>query len=332
LKLPHYTHKVIAILLSLTIFFVLYEKVDFVKLKEVFIKVNSFDIFLIFLTFTLIYILGAYRWKVISNVYYRLSFFESLNMIAASSPLNVILPSKMGSFAKAYFMTRNGYVRNKPALSMVIYEKLSDLAAMSVIFIIAVILNYSFDFLIVLTFIFALFFICVYTALHKINIFNTIFIQRLKRVKIIGNILKYAEVIYNFNTNPHLSQKVLLHINLISLMLWFVHIVQIVLFFHLLMLNVPVFAIVAYMLCAIFIGILPISLAGIGTRDLSIVYLFKGIISYNEALAIGILSTLRYVIPSLVGLPFFIHLMCLKVEKTDFCRNSILDSIELDKQ
>jgi hypothetical protein len=63
------------------------------------------------------------------------------------------------------------------------------------------------------------------------------------------------------------------------------------------------------MLCAIFVGLLPVSISGFGTRDLAIVTLFKGIITYNEALSIGILSAIRYIIPTIIGLPFLMHLM-----------------------
>jgi uncharacterized protein (TIRG00374 family) len=302
-------HKIVALFISLAILIVLYSKVDLPDLKGVFEKFSYFYFFLIMLSFVAIYLLAAWRWKLITEPYCSLSFFESLRQVASASSFNIILPSRVGSFAKAFFMTTNGHAETRPSISMVIYEKLSDLTAMSLIFVLAAVLHYEFNTLIIVTLFVSIVILLFYAVLHFVNIFNNSFVRSIKRVKIINKIVESAEVIYTFHENPDMTKSGLLKINSITLILWMVHITQIILFFYLIDLHVPVLTICTYMLCAIFVGLLPVSISGFGTRDLAIVTLFKGIITYNEALSIGILSAFRYIIPTLIGLPFFTHLM-----------------------
>ena len=206
-------------------------------------------------------------------------------------------------------MSSKGYIDTKTAVSMAIYEKFSDLAAMSFIFFIAAKLHYKFDTLIILTLFFSVFILICYASLHTIYIFENAIVRRLRRTKVINKMIEFAEIIYLFKNSPDVDKRCLAKTNIITILLWIVHIIQITLFFYLLNLYIPILTISTYMLCAIFVGLLPITIAGLGTRDLTIVYLFKDILTYNEAISIGILSTLRYIIPTIIGLPFFMHLM-----------------------
>ena len=117
-----------------------------------------------------------------------------------------------------------------------------------------------------------------------------------------------VETIHLFQSDRHVTRKVLIQIHLITIMLWVTHTLQIVLFFFMIELKLPIIMISTYMLCAVFVGLVPISFAGVGTRDLTIVYLFHGFIAYGEALTIGMLCTMRYAVSALIGLPFFIQL------------------------
>ena len=45
-------------------------------------------------------------------------------------------------------------------------------------------------------------------------------------------------------------------------------------------------------------------MAGIGTRDAAIVYFYRGWLTPGQAAVLGVLATLRYVLPALAGLPF----------------------------
>ena len=53
---------------------------------------------------------------------------------------------------------------------------------------------------------------------------------------------------------------------------------------------------------AIFVGLLPVSFAGIGTRDAALVYLLAPEVGAPVALALGAFATLRYLVPAGLGL------------------------------
>jgi uncharacterized membrane protein YbhN (UPF0104 family) len=55
---------------------------------------------------------------------------------------------------------------------------------------------------------------------------------------------------------------------------------------------------------AILAGLLPLTFAGVGTRDAALVFFYAPYMSAPAAAALGLLCTLRYVLPALIGLPF----------------------------
>jgi uncharacterized protein (TIRG00374 family) len=66
---------------------------------------------------------------------------------------------------------------------------------------------------------------------------------------------------------------------------------------------------------AIFIGLLPLSFSGIGTRDLAFIYFYSSYFTAETGAALGVLATLRYLIPAIFGIPFFIKYMKIKLLK-----------------
>lgn len=54
---------------------------------------------------------------------------------------------------------------------------------------------------------------------------------------------------------------------------------------------------------AIFVGLIPITIAGFGTRDASLLLFFPEL-PQQGILAIALFINLRYIVPALVGLPF----------------------------
>jgi uncharacterized membrane protein YbhN (UPF0104 family) len=55
---------------------------------------------------------------------------------------------------------------------------------------------------------------------------------------------------------------------------------------------------------AILAGLLPFTMGGIGIRDLAIVYFYHQWLSLPQCAALGLLATLRYLLPAVAGLPF----------------------------
>lgn len=95
---------------------------------------------------------------------------------------------------------------------------------------------------------------------------------------------------------------------LFSVLLWALHLSQLALFAA--ALGIGLWSLPGYLLIAtvLLVGLLPLSFAGVGTRDAALVLLLAGQASTASALLLGVLFTSRYVIPALVGTTLLRHL------------------------
>jgi uncharacterized membrane protein YbhN (UPF0104 family) len=98
-----------------------------------------------------------------------------------------------------------------------------------------------------------------------------------------------------------------------SVFIWFLHLLQIWLFILALRAWIDFTANLAISPLAILAGLLPLGLAGVGTRDGALILLYTPYLTkqlgdpakaVGTAVALGLLCTARYVLPALGGLPF----------------------------
>jgi hypothetical protein len=94
---------------------------------------------------------------------------------------------------------------------------------------------------------------------------------------------------------------------LLSVGLWLLHLVQIYLFFVALHSSVATRTVFAYVPLSLFIGLLPLTIGGMGTRDSALILLFAPYESAVVMAGVGMLCSLRYWMDTLLGLPFFHH-------------------------
>lgn len=101
---------------------------------------------------------------------------------------------------------------------------------------------------------------------------------------------------------------------MLSFVIWILHLAQICLFFA----SVNALPGAADFFCmvplAIFIGLIPISIAGFGTRDAALVTLLSGV-APSAVLAASFYVNLRYILPALAGLPFLARYTFLQRDK-----------------
>jgi uncharacterized membrane protein YbhN (UPF0104 family) len=89
-----------------------------------------------------------------------------------------------------------------------------------------------------------------------------------------------------------------------SVCIWFLHLLQIWMFMLALRAHTPLLASLALSPLAILAGLLPLTFAGVGTRDAALIFFFRHQLDTPTAAALGILCTMRYVLPAIGGLPF----------------------------
>lgn len=95
--------RLISLAVSLVILIVIYWKIDFSKLINVFQNCNVWWMTISLGMVLPLTLITAWRLQQLMPSKAKLRFGEANRLILAASVLNMVLPSKMGDIAKAYF-------------------------------------------------------------------------------------------------------------------------------------------------------------------------------------------------------------------------------------
>jgi hypothetical protein len=236
-----------------------------------------------------------------------LGFLEANRLILLASVLNLVLPSKMGDMAKSVFMADRGHLRGSLALSLVVFEKACDMLSLLVWCVFGLLLYPKKDGLFwTMTAVVMAGFLGLALLLGS-KTFATLCFEAGKRFapgKVRAKIAVLHEAWIEMHGYFWRDKAQLLRIAANSLFIWFLHLVQIWMFTIALRASVPFLASLALSPLAILAGLLPLTFAGVGTRDAALVFFFHPYMSGPAAAALGILCTLRYILPALLGMPF----------------------------
>lgn len=273
----------------------IFQKIDYSTLKEAFLNVRPFYLILAFLAILFAPVLSAKKWQsVLKAMDYQLSFRDSLKIIMASFPLSSVTPSKSGDLIRAFYLKDS--LPPARTAGAVLAERLTDVMVLAF---------YSFA----------------GALLLKNNLILGISLAIIALIPLLvwiaGKIklpwVKWQEKIDNFFfvskillAKPRKSLFILLY----SLLLWLVPVFEAKLLFLAFGASVPWLYIVAAFPITIFIGLLPITIAGMGTRDSAIIYFFSSWTQPGICLAVGLMySLLGYWLLALLGLPFMRRLL-----------------------
>jgi uncharacterized protein (TIRG00374 family) len=245
----------------------------------------------------------AWRLQIIAPANAHLSFAEANRLILVASTMNMVLPSKMGDIAKAYFM-KSERTSGSLAFALVIFEKSCDM--LSLLFWCALGLLFypvkdaTFWLLILaingalvagLALLASPFLArCAFSFAHALAPSLTNKFHRLES--------SWSEMQNFFWSGP----RRVLGVSLLSIFLWSLHLFQIWLFVIALRAFVPFTANLGLAPLALLAGLLPLTFAGIGTRDAALIFLYHPYFDAPIAAALGILCTARYFIPAVAGL------------------------------
>jgi uncharacterized protein (TIRG00374 family) len=236
-----------------------------------------------------------------------LGWGEANRLILAASVLNLILPSKMGDLAKAWFMKERGHLSGGLALALVVFEKSCDMLSLLVWCVFGLLLYPAKD---------ALF----WTMTAGVAGGLTVGLLLIGSTRFAGVFFSAAARFAPKKAAPKIeslrtawgemhgyfwqSKAQLFRVCATSVFLWFMHLAQVWLFILALRAWVPFTTNLALSPLAILAGLLPLTFAGIGTRDAALVYFYQPYLAPATAAALGILCTARYVLPALGGWPF----------------------------
>ncbi len=237
-------------------------------------------------------VLSAVRWQLImKQLGAPISFWDSLKLILAAWPLGTITPAKSGDLIKIIFLKdRLPYGQTA---GLLIAERLIDVAILSLsaagggvllgLPLIAITGSAIFGGVLL-----ALAFLSFGLAKMLPKRFQTVG----------GDVILASKRLFS-------SPVGFILIVIITLTNWFASYLQTWLCYQSLHADVTLAYVCAALPIAIFVGLLPITTAGMGTRDGAMIYLFQNFTAYETNLAVGVLySIFGYWLLALVGMPF----------------------------
>lgn len=306
--------RLISIVVSLLILALIYWKIDFQALVQVFQR--SHLLWMVISLGMVVPITLATAWRLQQLMPRQegltigrspLPFWEASRLILVASTLNMVLPSKMGDIAKAYFMRERGHLSGSLSLSLVIFEKACDMLSLLLWCAFGLLLYPHKDWL------FGVMTLCVLGGLiigglllGSMQFAQLCFVTSLtiapKAIK-----PKLAKLQSSWREMHDYFWRDPLQLTIItatSIFIWFLHLLQIWLFILALNAWAPFLANLALSPLAILAGLLPLTFAGVGTRDAALILFYQPYFDAATAAALGVLCTSRYLMPAIAGLPF----------------------------
>ena len=291
--------QILVFAISAGIIAAIFWRIDIVEFAAVFSKINYFWFIAGLLCFVPVYLILVSRLRFLAGS--ALAPADALRLILAASSLNTILPSKGGDLVKGMFIKRYTGRHVNEGLSIVVLERVSDLTALVVIMIFGLILlgNLGAEGLVAWGIGLVLLASgAFYFFMHLYNFEENGVIHYLRRIPKLGALYDASRVLVREQVYGHGISRIFAY----SLASWLIQLFQFFCFFYALGFDGPVMAVVGLVPAAIVIGLLPITVAGFGTRDLAVIMLFAPWASTEMMAGIAILSHLRYILPGLAGL------------------------------
>jgi uncharacterized protein (TIRG00374 family) len=299
--------RLISIAVSVVLLLIIYSKIDLGGLLNVFADSNSIWMALSLGMVVPITLFTSWRLQQLMPSGATLGFLEANRLILAASTLNMVLPSKMGDIAKAYFMKERGHLSGSLSLSLVIFEKTCDMLSLLLWCVFGLMLYPQKDSLFVLMTVGVGSGLVLGLLMLGSRQFASIFFSAIQgvapktfRIKIKNLHLSWDEM----HTYFWRDKGQLLKISITSIFIWFLHLLQIWLFILALNAWVPFLVNLALSPLSILAGLLPLTFAGVGTRDAALILFYQPYFDAVTGAALGLLCTSRYFLPAIGGLPF----------------------------
>ena len=233
-------------------------------------------------------------------------------MIAIANCLNLFLPSKLGDLSKTLIFKKEYDLPNSQGVPIVISEKIFDLLSIFIIFLIASSINPLPNHVpsIILPLFFSLFiatllFATTIKPLKRIWENLSRFLPKSaadKAASIFEFWLSYQALLINHKLK-------VIKVTLLSILFSMCHLVQFWFFLSALNEWIPIFDHFQLSIIAVLSALIPLSVSGIGIRDMAIVQLYTPLIPYYSAATLGLLITIRNIIYASIGLPFVSYIL-----------------------
>lgn len=299
--------KPVSLLVSLLLLAWIYHKIDAARILDVFRQSSPSLLALSLAMVVPLTLATSWRLSLLMPHDSPLGQWDANRLTLMASVLNMVLPSKLGDVAKAAFMAERGHLKGSLALSLVIFEKACDMASLLAWCGFGLLLYPHKDMLFwimtaAVTGGFALLALLIGSKSFATLFFDTT--CRFSPASIARKISTLRDSWGEMHGYFWHDRGRFLLVTSTSLGIWILHLLQIWLFTLALRAHVPFLDAMAVSPLALLAGLLPLTFAGIGTRDAALVHFFAPYMNSADAAALGLLCTMRYVLPAIAGMPF----------------------------
>lgn len=297
--------RILALIISVLIMILIFSRVDMSRFAETVAGANPWLFAAALVMFIPQILLTAWRWQVMTRKSIPLSVGESASLILAASALNILLPARMGDLAKAYFLKKNASLSLRRGTNLVIFEKYLDLAALSQVLVIGILFEMRFDELALSGLVIASLVLGTFPVIWAVDVKRVLAgMNHQKSWKFLGKLVRFLEDTHDYLNEIKADIPRLAGIICISGILWASHFIQFYFIFRALGSDIGLGLILSRIPLALYVGLIPVTLAGIGTRDSALLFLFSSLVSTEIIVGVGIFASIRYFVPGLLGLPF----------------------------
>jgi len=280
------------IVITCLIFFLLFTRIDFFSILNTLRRANLWYLLAAFLLTTSFPVMLAFRWQeILKSMNYHVSSLRCFLIVLGIWPLATVSPSKSGDLLRAYSL-KNEIPVSKVAGS-VLTERALDIFSLAIFSLVGSIIFHNMKIFFIATVILAV----ITLVFIVVNLEIRFSIKKSWQDKLDNLFLSLRTLARN--------KRSFALVLLLTFGKWFVSILQTKLFFQAIDVQVPLLFTATALPIAFFVGLIPITLSGMGTRDSAIVFFFSGYASASQSLAVGILySFFGYWLLSIIGLPF----------------------------
>lgn len=297
--------RALSIAVSALLLFALYRSLDLRLVGEAFAKGDRVWLALSVGLILPITVLRALRFMWVAPPGALPGLAEATRLTLAASALNVFIPLKAGDLIKSYFVARRTRTSTGTAVAVIVYERVCDLFALLFWCLVGQVvaraaLPVASSIAIVPLLLLEGFFAVLLVSLRAAAVWRFVTAHLLPGTGLGKKLRSFADGWPDLLTILQGRRRWIL---LFSLVLWLSHLCQIWLFTVALSAPVPFAACLTLAALALLAGQLPLTVAGLGTRDVALVVLMARYMRPETAAALGVLMSTRNFLPPLLGLP-----------------------------
>ena len=286
---------IVLFFLSILVLFMLLKYIDADRIKNLFLEANITYFMIAISVFCFTSYVSSIRFSTAIEISgFKLNILKSWSYILAVHPIHLFVPSNAGELWKSYLLKNE--VKYSHTIGCIFIEKLFDVLTLSLLGIIGSLLlkNYTWMLLFILMLSTIIIFFMIAPSLN-LNF----------EIKLIKKIMKILDAFDMLLKKP----RIIFLLFIKSLIIWILFMLIIFILFN--SINYKIYfpyIMVVYPISKI-IGLIPLTIGGVGTRDTAFVYFFNTYDIPQEASLIVSLSyfVITYILPSVFGFPFTIY-------------------------